>query len=157
MTRGREGSKISKNGWRHLWTAPHYKFSKNRSKFEKSTFQDLEKHKNGTWAASRRNSLESINSTNSNRRGIMGCEDELDTSIEPGGAGIYLFWIMHPTTYVGCVIQKRKTWYGWVSSLFLHFCQLIVYCFSRKRLKMIKKWWVLYSYKRSFRNCVYWF
>ena len=23
MTRGREGSKISKNGWRHLWTAPN--------------------------------------------------------------------------------------------------------------------------------------
>ena len=52
--------------------------------------------------------MESINSTNSNRRGIMGCEDELDTSIEPGGAGntsllgnapkYLLFW---------CVIQKR--------------------------------------------------
>ena len=87
--------------------APHQRFLKNPTKFRKLTFQDLEKHKNGTWAASRRNSLESINSTNSNRRGIMGCEDELDTSIEPGGAGTYISLLGNATKYlVGCVIQK---------------------------------------------------
>ena len=34
-TRGREGSKISKNGWRHLWTAPKFFWRHQNNVFDK--------------------------------------------------------------------------------------------------------------------------
>ena len=58
------------------------------------TDEDLEKHKNGTYLRkddiSRRSSTSSDDSKTSKgkaKRGLMNCEDEIDTSIDPEGGG----------------------------------------------------------------------
>lgn len=55
------------------------------------TEEDLEKHRNGTWSDSRKGSVSSSSSSSdeseSPKRGLMNCEEELDTSLEAGGDG----------------------------------------------------------------------
>ena len=50
--------------------------------------ENLEKYIKGNWGPSRRNSSASSNySGGKNKRGLMNLDDEVDTSIEPGGGG----------------------------------------------------------------------
>lgn len=52
------------------------------------TEEDLEKHRNWSSRNSRKGSISSSSSDGSEpKRGLMNCEDELDTSLEAGGGG----------------------------------------------------------------------